>query len=87
MHVVLTLRYSPEIRVEATVIDLGAPFVAQGGTANFNCRTVTLSSMQIGAQGTVIADGQIVVLQTLAFDAGTLQGTNPVCHCPPTTGF
>jgi hypothetical protein len=65
--------------VEATVIDLGAPFVAQGGTANFNCRTVVLSSMQIGDSsnyGSIIADGQITILQSLDFYAGTIQGTN-----------
>jgi hypothetical protein len=62
------------------VIDLGAPFQAQGGSANFNCRTVTLSSMQLGTSGgeysgTVIADGLITVLQNLNFYAGSLQGT------------
>ncbi len=62
------------------MIDLGAPFQAQGGSANFNCRTVTLSSMQLGTSGgeysgTVIADGLITVLQNLNFYAGSLQGT------------
>jgi hypothetical protein len=73
------------------VIDLGAPFQAQGGTANFNCRTVTLSSMQLGTSGgefsgTVIADGLITVLQNLNFYAGSLQGTSQAptsCFAPP----
>jgi hypothetical protein len=62
------------------VIDLGSPFQAQGGTANFNCRTVTLTSMQVGtsgdppAAGKVIADGLINVLQGFNFYAGSLQG-------------
>jgi hypothetical protein len=78
-------------RAEATVIDLGAPFQAQGGSANFNCRTVTLSSMQLGTSGgefsgTVIADGLITVLQNLNFYAGSLQGTSQAptsCFAPP----
>lgn len=68
-----------DVRAEATVIDLGAPFAAQGGTANFNCRALSLTSMQMGlddgsAAGTVIADGHITVLSTLAFNGGSLQG-------------
>ena len=70
------------------MIDLGAPFQAQGGSANFNCRTVTLSSMQLGTSGgefsgTVIADGLITVLQNLNFYAGSLQGTSQARSAEP----
>lgn len=68
-----------DIRSEATIVDLGAPFSAEGGTANFNCRALSLSSMQMGrsdgtAAGIVVADGDITVLGNLNFFGGALQG-------------